>query len=214
MSHIIPAILTDDSKALETMARQSASFTNFVQIDIMDGKFVPSRSVTWQQLSTINLNFTWEAHLMVTQPEEYLAGFKKARASRIIFHYEATRAPQKVIKSIRSLGLEVGIAINPGTPTSAILPLANLVDIVLFLSVNPGFYGGKFIPAVLDKIREFRKLRPEVETGIDGGIKENNIVEIANTGVNCICVGSAIFRAPDPATNFRRLQGLVKSPTD
>lgn len=214
MSRIVPAILTDDPKSLGTMACQAASFTSFVQIDIMDGQFVPSRSVTWQQLAAVPLEFTWEAHLMVTYPEEHLAGFQKAGASRIVFHYEATPSPKDVIRSIRSYGLEAGLAVNPGTPVSAIFPLAGLVDTVLFLSVNPGFYGAELITAVLDKIKEFRKLCPEVETGIDGGVKESNIAEIARTRVSYICVGSAIFRSPEPAARFRRLQALAKSPND
>lgn len=211
MSRIVPAILTDDPKALETMARQSAGFTDFVQIDIMDGQFVPSHSITWQQLAGIPLKFTWEAHIMVNHPEEQIEGFKQAGASRIVFHYEATPSPEKVIKAIKSLGLEAGLAINPGTPVTDILPLVGKLDAVLFLSVNPGFYGAPFIPAVLDKIREFRKRQPKVETGIDGGVKEGNIAEIAKTGVSYICVGSAIFRTDDPAASFRKLQALAKS---
>ena len=209
MSRIVPAILTDDPKALRVMARQAAGFADFVQIDIMDGEFVPSHSVTWRQLAATELNFTWEAHLMVTHPEEQLAGFKQAGASRIVFHYEATPSPKEAIRLIRNLGLEAGLAVNPETPVSAFLPLADKVDAVLFLSVNPGFYGAEFIPSVLDKIKEFRKLRPEIETGIDGGVKEANIAAIAKTGVSYICVGSAIFRAPDPAASFRKLQRLV-----
>lgn len=212
MSRIVPAILTDDPKALEAMARQAATFTDYVQIDIMDGQFVPSRSVTWQQLAAIPLEFTWEAHIMVNHPEEQLAGFKQAGASRIVFHYEATPSPKEVIKSIKSLGLEAGLAINPGTPASAILPLAGEVDAVLFLSVNPGFYGAEFIPSVLDKITEFRKQHPKVVTGIDGGVKESNLAAIARTGVGYICVGSAIFRNPEPAACFRRLQSLAGQP--
>jgi len=211
VSRIVPAILTDDPEALTQMARQAAGFADFVQVDIMDGKFVPSRSVTWQDLTNIPLEFKWEAHLMVNHPEAQLAGFKQAGASRIVFHYEATPSPGEVIKAIRNSGLEAGLAINPGTPVSTILPMVGEVDAVLFLSVNPGFYGAPFIPEVLDKIREFLKLRPDTETGIDGGVKESNIAEIARTGVSYICVGSAIFRAPDPAASFRRLQALAKS---
>ncbi|MFH0941549.1 MAG: ribulose-phosphate 3-epimerase [Chloroflexota bacterium] len=210
MSRIVPAILTDDPKALESMARQAATFTDYVQIDIMDGQFVPSYSVTWQHLAAIPLKVTWEAHLMVAHPEEHLAGFHKAGASRIVFHYETTSSPREVIGLARGYGLEVGLAINPGTPVSAILPLASEVDSVLFLSVNPGFYGSEFIPGVLDKITEFKKLQPGVVTGIDGGVKESNIAAIARTGASYICVGSAIFRNPEPAACFRRLQSLAE----
>ena len=209
MSRIVPAILTDDPGVLETLVRQAETFADYVQIDIMDGQFVPSCSITWQQLTAVPLGFTWEAHLMVTHPEEYLDAFQKAGAKKIVFHYEATPSPEKIINLVRSHGLEVGLAINPQTPVSAILPLAGEVDSILFLSVHPGFYGSAFIPEVLDKITEFKKLRPEVMTALDGGVKEANVVEIARTGVSDICVGSAIFKQKDPAAGFRHLQTMV-----
>lgn len=211
MSRIVPAILTDDPQALEAMARQAAAFADYVQIDIMDGQFVPSHSVAWQDLAAVPFGFTWEAHLMVAHPEEHLAGFSQAGARRVVFHYEAASSPRSVIGLARSHHLEVGLAVNPETPVSAILPLVGEVDSVLFLSVNPGFYGSEFIPGVLDKIAEFKKLCPGVVTGIDGGAKESNIAEIAGTGVSYICVGSAIFRHPEPAVSFRRLEALAET---
>jgi ribulose-phosphate 3-epimerase len=211
VSRIVPAILTDNPEALETMVRQVETFTDYVQIDIMDGQFVPSSSITWQHLASIPFKFAWEAHLMIVNPEEHLAGFRQAGAQRIIFHYEATSSPREVISLARSYHLEVGLAVNPETPVSAILPLVGEVDSVLFLSVNPGFYGSEFIPGVLDKIVELNKLRPGVVTGIDGGAKESNIAEIAGTGVSYICVGSAIFRQLEPAASFRRLKTLAET---
>ena len=104
----------------------------------------------------------------------------------------------------------VGLAINPETPLSDFLPLAEEVDGVLFLSVNPGFYGKPFIPEVLDKLAELRKAVPGLRTGIDGGIKEGNIAEVAKTGVDDICVGSAIMKQPDPAESWYYLQSLIK----
>ncbi|GAH68191.1 unnamed protein product, partial [marine sediment metagenome] len=131
-------------------------------------------------------------------------------AQKVVFHYEATSTPGKVISLARGLGLRVGLAINPETPISAILPLANEVDSVLFLSVNPGFCGSKFIPEVMDKIVEFRAACSDMEIGIDGGIKESNIAQIARTGVDVIYVGSAIFRQPKPGESFNRLTALVQ----
>jgi ribulose-phosphate 3-epimerase len=110
----------------------------------------------------------------------------------------------------RDLGLEVGLAVNPDTTVSAILPLAGEVDSVLFLSVHPGFYGSRFIPEVLDKMVEFRSARPGVEIGIDGGIKESNIAQVARAGADVIYVGSAIFRQPQPGESFRHLQALIQ----
>ncbi|MFC2066910.1 ribulose-phosphate 3-epimerase [Chloroflexota bacterium] len=210
---VVPAILTDDPKALERMIHQSKTFTNYVQLDIMDGQFVPSQSITCKHLVDSPIKLNWEAHLMVLRPEDYLEDFHKAGAQNIIFHHEATTSPQKVISSARNFGLRVGLAVNPETPVSDIIPLADEVDSVLFLSVHPGFYGSKFIPEVLDKLAEFRRTKPGVEIGVDGGVKETNIIQIAQSGADVIYVGSAIFLQPQPDESFRHLQALVnKSP--
>jgi ribulose-phosphate 3-epimerase len=209
-SQVVPAILTDDPKALETMIRQTETFTTYVQFDIMDGQFVPSRSITSEHLAGLPMKLNWEAHLMVQHPADYLEVFRDAGAQKIVFHYEATASPEEVISLARNLGMEVGLAINPETPIPAILPLADKVDSVLFLSVNPGFYGAKFIPEVLDKIAAFHNIRPDVETGIDGGIKESNIARIVQSGTDIIYVGSAIFLQPQPGESFHKLQALAQ----
>ena len=207
----VPAILTDDPATLEKLVRQTETFTDFAQFDIMDGKFVPSHSVSCDQIAALKTKLTWEAHLMVLRPEDCLEDFKKAGAKKIVFHYEATPSPPDVIRKVRKLGMEVGLAVNPETPVSAIAPLVKQLDSVLFLSVKPGFYGARFIPEVLDKIVAFRQAYPRIETGIDGGIKENNIAQIARTGVDVIYVGSAIFLQPQPAESYRRLAALAES---
>ena len=117
MTRIVPAILTEDPHALADMLRLSATFTNYVQVDIMDGKFVPSRSITYEHLSRLTIKLDWEAHLMVQNPEDYLEAYKKAGAKRILFHYEATKTPQKVITAGKKLGVEMGLFIDPDTPS-------------------------------------------------------------------------------------------------
>ena len=210
MSRIVPAILTDDTKTLDKMVRQVETFTDFFQLDIMDGEFVPSRSINAGDVAALKTKLNWEAHLMVTDPQQYLEGFRKAGAKRVVFHYESGDYPLDVISQAKSIGLECGMAINPETDIEDIMPFVDRIDSVLFLSVTPGFYGSKFIPEVLDKIRQFRKLCPCVETGIDGGVKENNIATIASTGVDFICVGSAIFMQDNPAESFQRLSALAE----
>ncbi|MDP2932476.1 MAG: ribulose-phosphate 3-epimerase [Chloroflexota bacterium] len=208
MSRVVPAILTEDPKALATMVRQAESFTDFVQLDMMDGQFVPSHSIGVEHLAGLPMKLGWEAHLMVLKPETYFAGLKQAGARKVVFHYEATASPREVIAAARRLGLGVGLAINPETPVAAFLPLVSEVDSVLFLSVHPGFYGAKFLPEVVGKLVEFRRARPHTETGIDGGIKESNISQVA--GADVIYVGSAIFLQPQPGEAFRHLQALAQ----
>jgi|TARA_B100001971_G_scaffold41898_1_gene36927 ribulose-phosphate 3-epimerase len=210
LSQVVPAILTDDPQVLKTMVRHAESFANWVQIDIMDGQFVPSQSITYEHLANLPMKLSCEAHLMVLNPEEYLEGFKKAGVKKVVFHYEATHSPRGVISLARRLGLGVGLAINPDTPVSAILSLVSKVDSVLFLSVYPGSYGKEFIPEVLDKVIEFGATCPGVEIGIDGGIKEGNIGEIAQAGVSVIYVGSAIFNKEQPSNSYRRLVTLAQ----
>jgi len=206
---IVPAILTDNPEMLKTMIKQAESFTDYVQIDIMDGKFVPSQSITWQDISRLKTGLQWEVHLMVEQPERHLENYRKAGARKAVFHYEATKSPLETIALARKLGLEIGIALNPETPVSAINSLAGQLNSVLLLSVNPGFYGAKFIPRVLDKVSELRKTTSRLEIGIDGGIKESNIIQVSRSGVDTIFVGSAIFLQSDPAASYHRLKQLV-----
>ena len=210
LTRVVPALLTDDPQALVTMVRQAEGFTDYVQFDMMDGQFVPSKSITTEHLAGLRIKLKWEAHIMVLRPESYLEGLKQAGARKVVFHYEATPSPGEVISQARSLGIGVGLAVNPETPVAAVLPLASEVDSILFLTVNPGFYGSKFLPEVLDKVRQFRDARPDIETGVDGGIKEGNIIDIARTGLDVIYVGSAIFLQPEPAESFRRLLSLAR----
>ena len=206
---VVPAILTDDPSKLAEMARQTEGYAGYIQLDIMDGRFVPSRSITCQQAAAVSFEIPWEVHLMVEKPEQQLECFKQAGARKVIFHYEATDSAGEVISLARRLGLGVGLAVNPETPVSAVLPLVEQLDSVLFLAVHPGFYGAKFLPEVLDKIAELRRARPDIKIGIDGGVKENNIKLIAGSGVNDIYVGSAIFLDAQPAEAFRRLEALA-----
>lgn len=210
-SKVVPAILTDDPESLEVMIRQAEEFTGYVQVDIMDGQFVPSRSIMVKHLHDITINLEWEAHLMVMSPESYFEEFRRAGAGKVVFHYEATERPNEVIARARKAGLGVGLAINPETPVSDTLSLLSKVDSVLLLTVNPGYYGAPFIPEVMDKVAELRAVHPDVEIGVDGGIKEGNIAEVARKGVDMICVGSAVFLQPQPGESYKHLQALANS---
>ena len=147
---------------------------------------------------------------MVEKPAESFASFKRLGASKVIFHYEATPSPEEVIRQARELSLAVGVALNPNTPVSSVLPLVNKLDSILFMTVVPGFYGSKFLPQVTEKIASFRRLYPTFNIGVDGGINSNNIALVACTGVDDICVGSAIFLQPSPIESYHHLQSLAE----
>ena len=205
----VPAVLTDDPIVLGKLVAQAERFTDFVQFDVMDGKFVPSSSVTGADIDSLHTRLGWEVPLMVVHPEHYLEEYRRAGARRIVFHYEATPSPDLIIGKIRALGLEAGLAVNPETPLEAIAPLADALDGVLFMSVHPGFYGARFLPEVMDKVQAFRKQHPRIEIGVDGGVNADTIPVIVPAGTDVIYIGSAIFRQEDPGAAYRRLADLA-----
>jgi ribulose-phosphate 3-epimerase len=208
---VVPAILTEDYRALERMVRQAELFTSWVQFDIMDGLFVPPQSVNSSEIAAVKPDFEFDVHLMVRHPESYFESFRLAGARRITMHFEACVHPRDWLMYVKKLGLEAGLAINPETPAEEITPsIAEQSDMLLLLSVHPGYYGKPFIPEVLDKLKELRREYPGMRIGMDGGIKAENITRVAAAGVDEICVGSAIFAAADPAEAFKRLNSLAE----
>jgi ribulose-phosphate 3-epimerase len=193
------------------LVRQTETFTDYAQLDFMDGRFVPSRSFSVDDVVALKPAISWEAHLMILQAEEYLERLKQAGAAKIVFHYEAVASPEKMIFLVKGMNMKVGMAINPETGIEAIKKLVPELDSVLFMAVNPGYYGAKFIPEVLDKIKEFRRTFFKTEVGIDGGMKESNIVEVVRSGVDVVFVGSAIFLQQDPAASYQKLAALAQS---
>lgn len=207
---VVPAILTDRVTELSRMADLANQFASFVQVDLMDGQFVPTRSVGVASLAAVQIDFSWEAHLMVCDPVRYLEPLKDVGAARVIFHIESEDRPVTVIDRCRNLGLGVGVAVNPPTPISRIQPLLPEIDAVLLMAVYPGYYGAPFVPEVMSKIGEVRTARPDIEIGMDGGIKESNLLEVARHGLDVVCVGSAIFGQADPGASYERLVELAR----
>jgi ribulose-phosphate 3-epimerase len=206
---VVPAILTEDLIELARMVRQAELFSAYVQIDIMDGQFVPSRSITWNDLIKVKPKLDWEAHLMVQHPFDYLEGFAEAGAKKIVFHFEAADPKEMVIVNTRQLGMKVGLAIKPETKVSDFISLINKVDSILLLTVHPGFYGGEFIPDVLSKVTVLRNSSQKTVVGVDGGVHANNIAQVARSGINDIYIGSAIFGHPNPAERYAELERLA-----
>ena len=206
---VLPAILTDDRETFKKMLRVSESFTDHIQADFMDGIFVPSKSVGVADLEGLRCRRFTEAHIMVQDPLSWLPGLKKFGARRVIFHFEIDKDRQEVIARIKEEGFSVGLAVNPQTEIEEFSGLVDKVEVVLFLSVIPGFYGSKFIPQVLDKIKEFKKSHPKAVTGIDGGIKLDNIRDVARMDVDIIVTGSAVFDGKAPLENTKFMISAV-----
>ena len=191
------------------MLHEAEAFTDRVQVDIMDGRFVPSESISAEDLARVKTRLFVEVHLMVMEPEAHLEAFLEAGAGRVVFHYEATSSPSRTIALARHLGLGVGVALNPRTPVLEARPVFGEVDFVLLLSVDPGFYGSPFIPSVLEKVKVLRPFFPG-EIGMDGGIKAENIRQVKEAGADYACIGSGIFRSPDSARAYRELRALAQ----
>lgn len=207
---LIPAILATNLREFKRLLTVAEELTDYVQIDFMDGEFVPSKSISAEDLKDVSTSLRSEAHLMVRHPENYVLALKEFGTEKVVFHYEAVADPVKLIDSLKQHRFAVGIAINPETPVAAPGNLLERVDSVLFLTVYPGSYGHEFLPQVLNKVRELHAAKPKIKIGLDGGIKPENIEQVLESGADLAYVGSAIFLQPDPRKSFLDLKDRVE----
>ena len=203
---IIPSIVTSDSQLLLDEIRQIETMTDKSQIDLMDGRFIPLKSISPQELAPIKTNLFLIAHLMVFKPETYLKPLAVAGIKETIFHYETTSDPFSLIRSIKGEGMGASVAIKLETPVQVLDPLISQVDSVVFLAVEPRVFGSPFQPKVLDKINAFRRRYPKVIIGVDGGIRLENIKLVKAHGIDKVYVGTAIFSSVAPSKNFQALK--------
>lgn len=192
-------IAADQCRLKEEIKKAEEAGADMWHIDVMDGHFVPNITIgpgVTKDIKKIT-NLPLEAHLMITNPEKYIKDFANAGADYIIFHIEAaTDKASNIIKEIKSFGKKPGISLNPGTQISAIKDLLEDLDIVLVMSVNPGFYGQKFIADVVPKIKQLRSLF-KGEIAVDGGINSETAAEAVRAGADILVAGSYIFKAED-----------------
>lgn len=209
MNILSPSILSADFCRLgEQIKEVELAGAKYLHIDVMDGIFVPSISYGMPVIKSIRKcsDIFFDVHLMIDRPERYIKEFAESGADLINFHLEATSDVKGIIAKIRDLGKQVGITIKPGTPAESVGPYLELVDMVLVMTVEPGFGGQKLMPECLDKVREIRKMIVErgldVDIEVDGGINADNVGLALEAGANVIVAGSAVFRN-DIAENVR-----------
>ncbi|MBM7868932.1 ribulose-phosphate 3-epimerase [Clostridium pascui] len=217
MIKIAPSILSADfSKLGEEVKNIEAHGADIVHIDVMDGMFVPNITFGMPIIKSIR-NITkmpFDVHLMIEKPDRYIEDFVKAGADIITVHYEADKHIDRTINYIKSFGIKAAVALNPGTPVSNIKDLISELDMVLIMSVNPGFGGQKYIKYASNKIREVKELKdkfnPNLLIEVDGGVDASNIQEVVESGANVIVAGSAVFKNNDVEGNIKNLREALK----
>ena len=213
---IAPSILSADFAALaDDIARVEAGDPDQLHVDVMDGRFVPNLTIGPVVVEAIRkrTRLPLDCHLMIVEPERYVDAFVGAGADVVTVHAEATPHLQRVLAQIRQAAAKAGVALNPATPPDALDYVLDDLDLVLVMSVNPGFGGQAFIPSAYEKIRRIRAMigsRP-IDLSVDGGVKREHVRPLADAGATVLVAGSAIFGASDPPAMVREMKRLAQA---
>ena len=200
---VSPSVLASDfSKLGAEIAKVEKAGAAYIHLDVMDGMFVPNMSFGAPVIASIrkNTSIIFDVHLMITEPQRYIDDFLKAGADIITIHYESCQNPWEVIKYIKSKECRAAISLKPATPADVVLPMLKELDMVLIMTVEPGFGGQKMMPDMLEKVRKIRQYaidhNIEIDIEVDGGLTPDNVHMATEAGANVIVAGSAVFNAP------------------
>ncbi len=214
-ARLAPSVLAADFAHLGEAVETVAPFCDLLHIDVMDGHFVPNLSLGIPVIESLRrvTALKFDCHMMTTNPDVYFEPLRAAGADLVTVHLEVYPDPAPVAARARAAGLEFGLVLNPPTPFSGLEPFVELCDIVLIMSVNPGFGGQSFIPGVLDKVEAARKFIDSrglpADIQIDGGIGPENIGSARDAGAEVFVAGSSVFRAPDPVLALKEMRSIV-----
>jgi ribulose-phosphate 3-epimerase len=220
MIEIVPSILSANfARLAEDIARVERAGVTMLHVDVMDGHFVPNITIGPPVVESVRkvTRLHLDVHLMIENPERFVADFVEAGANSVSVHYETCRHLDGTLGMIRKAGALAGVVLNPATPVSVLEDVLEMADYVLLMSVNPGFGGQKLIPYVLDKARKLDRMRCEKKLAlfieIDGGVNLQNLAEVVRSGCEWIVTGSAIFHTPDPEATVREMRDIAASAT-
>ena len=220
MIEIAPSILSADfARLADDIARVERAGVTILHVDVMDGHFVPNITIGPPVVESIRkvTRLQLDVHLMIENPERFVAAFVEAGANSVSVHYEACRHLDGTLGLIRKAGALAGVVLNPATPVAVLEDVVEVADYVLLMSVNPGFGGQKLIPYVLDKARKLDRMRREKKLAlpieIDGGVNRQNLADVVRSGCEWIVTGSAIFHSPDPESTTREMREIADNAT-